>query len=68
MLKITSKSSKKRGRITDDKNSFVMTNFISITITPTNSISNHTQYIDLPRFSKYKLFNKGNMKRNELTE
>ena len=63
MLKIASESSTKRGRITDDKNSFVLSNFVIITCTLTSSIFNHTKHIDLPRSSKYKLFNKGNGKR-----
>ena len=49
VLKITSESSSKRGRITDDRNSYIMTNFISIVSTPTSSTSNHIKYIDLPK-------------------
>ena len=41
MLKIASESSTKRERITDDKNSFVVTKFVSIVGTSTSSISNH---------------------------
>ena len=59
MLRITSESSTKRGRITDGKNSCVMTNFVIITIIPTSSIYNHTTHIDLPIYNKYQLFNKG---------
>ena len=46
MSKITSESSAKRGRINDYKNSFVITNFVSIDSTPTSSISDHTKHID----------------------
>ena len=58
MLKITSESSTDRGRIMDDQNSFVMTNFVLITGAPTSPTSNYTKYIDLPKSSKYWLFNK----------
>ena len=68
MLNFFSKSSTKRGRITSDKNSFVITNFVSITGTLTNSISNHTKRIDLLRSTKYRLFNKSNVKRKLLTK
>ena len=68
MLTFFSKSSTKRGRISSDKNSFVITNFVSITGTLTNSISNHTKRIDLPRSTKYRLFNKSNVKRKLLTK
>ena len=40
-----------------------MTNFVSITGTLSSSVSNHTKYIDLPMSTKYRLFNKGNMRR-----
>ena len=43
MLKIASESSTKRGRITDDKNRYTMTNFVSIFGIPTSSISNYTK-------------------------
>ena len=68
MLNIASESSAKRGIITDDKNSFVMTKFVSIAGTPTSSISNHTKLINLPRSTKYRIFNKGNVRRKEFTE
>ena len=58
MLKNVSKSNTKRRRIIDDKNSFVVTNFVSIVGTSPSSISNYTKYIDLPKSSKYRLFNK----------
>ena len=45
-----------------------MTNFVSIISTQTSCISNHTTNIDLPRFTKYRLFHKDNMKRKELTD
>ena len=61
MLKISSESS--RGRITDDKNRYVITNFVSIFGIPTSSISNYAKYMDLPRSTKYQLFNKDNVKR-----
>ena len=68
MLKIASESSTKRGRITDDKNSFVLSNFVIITCTLTSSIFNHTKHIDLPSSTKYRLFNKSNVKRKLLTK
>ena len=36
-----------------------MTNYVSISGTPTSSISNHTKHIDLPRWTKYRLLNEG---------
>ena len=45
-----------------------MKNFVSIISTQTSCISNHTTNIDLPRFTKYRIFHKGNMKRKDLTE
>ena len=41
---------------------------MSIASTPTSSIFNHTKYIHLSRSTKYRLFNKNNVKRKELTE
>ena len=58
MLKNVSKNNTKRRRIIDDKNIFVVTNFVSIVVTSPSSISNYTKYIDLPKSSKYRLFNK----------
>ena len=40
---------------------------LSITNTPTSFISSHTKCINFPRSTKYRLFNKGNVKRKELT-
>ena len=45
-----------------------MTNYVSISGTPTSSISNHTKHIDLPRWTKYRLLNEGNAKIKEWTE
>ena len=66
MLKIASESSTKRGRITNDKNSYVIINFVSISSTPTTSIFNYIKHIDLPKTTKYRLFSKGNAKRKQL--
>ena len=41
MLEIAYEISTTRRRITDDKNSFVMTKFVCISNTSTSSISNH---------------------------
>ena len=40
-----------------------MTNFVTIVGISTSSISNHTKHIDLPSSTKYRLFNKGNVKK-----
>ena len=66
MIKIASESSTKRGRITNDKNSYVIINFVSISGTPTTSIFNYIKHIDLPKTTKYILFSKGNAKRKYL--
>ena len=66
MLKIASESSSKHERKTNDKKSCVMTNFVSVSGTPTSSISNDIKHIDLPKTTKYILFSKGNAKRKYL--
>ena len=56
-----------RGRISDDKNNFVTKNIVSIVAgIPTHSIVDHMKYIDVSRSTKYRLFNKGNVKRKQL--
>ena len=53
-----------RGRICDDKNTFVKANIVSIVDgIPTHSIGNHMKHIDVPKSTKYKLFKRGNIKR-----
>ena len=59
MLKFAKVNGVKRGKITYDKNNCLAENVVSIVIgIPTNSISNHMKYIDIPRSTKYKLFKK----------
>ena len=45
-----------------------MTKFVSVFGTPTSSISNDIKHIDLPKTTKDRLFNKGDVKRKELFE
>ena len=59
MIKITRE--KVRGRISDDKNNFVTTNIVAGI--PIYSIVDHMKHIDVPRSTKYRLFNKGNVKK-----
>ena len=67
MIKIAKQ--KIRGRISDDKNNFVRANIVSIVAgIPTHSIVDHMKYIDVPRTTKYRLFNKGNIKRKQLID
>ena len=68
ILKVASKSSTKRGRITDNKNSYVMAKFISISGTLTSSISNHIKHNELPKTTEYRLFNKDDTKRKNVFE
>ena len=66
-VEISSESSTKFERVTDDKNIVLMTNFVSIADIPTTSIFNHTIHSALAMSTKYRSFNKGNVKK-ELTE
>ena len=53
MLKFAKVNGVKRGKITDDKNNILAENIVSIVIgIPTNSISNHMEYIDIPRSTR----------------
>ena len=64
MIKIAKQ--KIRGRISDDKNNFVTANIVSIVDgIPIHSIVDHMKHIDVPRATKYRLFNKGNVKRKQ---
>lgn len=56
MFKISSVSSKAHGIITDNNNSFVLSNFGSIASPPTNYISNYITHLDFPKKTKYPLF------------
>ena len=65
MIKIS--KVKVRGRISDDKNNFVTANIVSIVAGITiHSIVDHIKNIDVPLSTKYRLFNKGNVKRKKL--
>ena len=65
MIKIAKQ--KIRGRISDDKNNFVTANIVSIVDgIPTHSIVDHMKHIDVSRATKYRLFEKGNVKRKQL--
>ena len=56
-----------RGRISDDKNNFVQSNIVSIDDRiPTHSIGDHMKHIDVPKSTKYRLFRRGNVKRNTI--
>ena len=60
---------KKRGRTSDDKNNFVTANIVSIVAgNPTHSIVDHIKHIDVSRTTKYRLFNKGNVKIKQLID
>ena len=60
---------KTTGRISDDKNNFVTANILSIVAgIPTHSIVDHMKHIDVARATKYRLFNKGNVKRKQLID
>ena len=62
MIKIAKE--KVRGRISDDKNNFVTSNIVSIVAgIPAHSIVDHMKHIDVPWSTKYRLFNKGNVKK-----
>ena len=63
MLNISFERSTKRWRITDDKNTYVMTKFVSNPGIQSSSIFNHIKHIDFPRSTKYRLFNKGSARR-----
>ena len=67
MIKIAKE--KVRGRISDDKNNFVTANIVSIVAgIPTHSIVDHMKHIDVSRTTKYRLFNKGKVKRKQLID
>ena len=60
---------KTTGRIGDDKNNFVTANIVSIVVgIPTHSIVDHMKHIDVSRTTKYRLFNKGKVKRKQLID
>ena len=64
MIKIAKE--KVSGRISDDKNNVVTANIVSIVDgLPIHSIGNHMKHIDVPRNTKYRLFKRGNVKRNK---
>ena len=53
-----------RERISDDKNNFVTANILSIVAgTPTHSICSHMKHIDVPKITNYRLFRRGNVKK-----
>ena len=67
MIKIAKE--KVKGRISDDKNNFVTVHIVSIVAgIPIHSIVDHMRNIDVPRSTKYRLFNKGNVKRKQLID
>ena len=67
MIKTALQKTKKRGRTSDDKNNFVTANIVSIVAgNPTYSINDHMKHIDVSRKTRYRLFNKGNVKRKQL--
>ena len=67
MIKIAKQ--KIRGRISDDNNNFVTSNIVSIvTRIPTHSIVDHMEHIDVPLSTKYRFFDKGNVKRKQLID
>ena len=58
-----------RGRIRDNKNTFVALNVVSIvTGTPAHLISNHMKHIDVPKTTNYILFRIGNVRRKQLID
>ena len=67
-MTIASESSTKRERITDDKNCYVMTNYVRIAGNPTSFIYNHIKHIDLLKATKYRSFNKRSAKRKGIFE
>ena len=66
MIKLAKVKSINRGKISDNKNDYVASNIINIVDgIPTHSIPNHMKHIDVPRNTKYRLFRRGNVKRNK---
>jgi len=66
MIKMAMIKQKTTGRISDDKNNFVTANIVSIVAgIPTHSIVDHMKHIDVPQTTKYRLFNKGKVKRKQ---
>ena len=67
MIKIAKQKS--RGRISDDKNNFVTSNIVRIVAgIPSHSIVDHMKHIDVALSTKYRLFNKSNVKRKQLID
>ena len=67
MIKISKQ--KIRGRISDDKKNFVTSNIVSIVAAiPIHLINDHMKHISVPWTTKYRFFNKGNVKRKQLID